>query len=555
MLFATSTAVTVYVKYTSLKVGKTGLTVTVSLVRDGTSIFTGSSATEVDSTNHPGLYSFSTTTGNTATQGSYAMSFHTADTTVDMQDFEDAFYCQSWINLINTALPNVAPGSNDGLPTADASNQVKANITAITSGIIAAASFASGALDAVWSTATRALTDKAGFALSSAGVQAIWDALTSALTTVNSIGKLLVTNIDATISSRLASASYTAPDNADIATILTRTDVATSTREAAATFGADTQAALTAQGYTTTRAGYLDVLNGIVQAIWDKATSALTTVGSIGKLLVTNIDTAISSRLATSGYTAPDNADIVTILTRTDVATSTRLATSGYTAPDNAGIATAVAGVSAIFARTDVATSTRLAAADVETLRGTSSNGNTSTTIKLNGGSSVDGLYNGQSVILISGTGQGQADRTITAYAGATGIATVTPAWVTIPDVTTGFVVSAMGGGGGGAAPSDPWLTMLPGSYTPGEAGYILPTRATLGAGSKAIPITIESGILPIDGVDVWATTDLGGSNVVARGQTDDFGLVTFYLDPGTFYVWIQLSGYQATNPQTLVVS
>lgn len=38
--------------------------------------------------------------------------------------------------------------------------------------------------------------------LAAAAVQAIWDALTSALTTVGSIGKLLVTDIDATISSR-----------------------------------------------------------------------------------------------------------------------------------------------------------------------------------------------------------------------------------------------------------------------------------------------------------------------------------------------------------------
>lgn len=58
------------------------------------------------------------------------------------------------------------------------------------------------------------VSDKTGFSLSSAGVQAIWDALTSALTTVGSIGKLLVDNINATISSRLASASYTAPPTA-----------------------------------------------------------------------------------------------------------------------------------------------------------------------------------------------------------------------------------------------------------------------------------------------------------------------------------------------------
>jgi hypothetical protein len=63
--------------------------------------------------------------------------------------------------------------------------------------------------DKVWSTATRALTDKANFTLSAAGIQAIWDALTSALTTVGSIGKLLVDNINATISSRMA--TYTQP--------------------------------------------------------------------------------------------------------------------------------------------------------------------------------------------------------------------------------------------------------------------------------------------------------------------------------------------------------
>ena len=44
--------------------------------------------------------------------------------------------------------------------------------------------------------------DKTGYSLSVAAIQAIWDALTSALTTANSIGKLLVDNINATISSR-----------------------------------------------------------------------------------------------------------------------------------------------------------------------------------------------------------------------------------------------------------------------------------------------------------------------------------------------------------------
>lgn len=50
--------------------------------------------------------------------------------------------------------------------------------------------------------------DKTGYTLSAAGIQAVWDALMSALTTVGSVGKLLADNLNATVSSRLPTASY-----------------------------------------------------------------------------------------------------------------------------------------------------------------------------------------------------------------------------------------------------------------------------------------------------------------------------------------------------------
>jgi hypothetical protein len=57
---------------------------------------------------------------------------------------------------------------------------------------------------------------------------------------------------------------------------------------------------------TASQAGdAMALTSGATQAIWDKLTSALTTVGSIGKLLVDNINATISSRLASSSYTAP----------------------------------------------------------------------------------------------------------------------------------------------------------------------------------------------------------------------------------------------------------
>lgn len=79
----------------------------------------------------------------------------------------------------------------------------------------------------VWTAATRTLT-AFSFAvdISAAAVTLIWDKLTSALTTVGSIGKLLVDNVNATISSR---SSHSAADvrtemdsnSADLNTIVT----------------------------------------------------------------------------------------------------------------------------------------------------------------------------------------------------------------------------------------------------------------------------------------------------------------------------------------------
>jgi hypothetical protein len=65
----------------------------------------------------------------------------------------------------------------------------------------------------------------------------------------------------------------------------------------------------------------------------------------------------------------------------------------------------------------------------------------------------------------------------------------------------------------------------------------------------------------PIEGVDVWATTDLGGANIVWRGTTDTFGVARDaankrpWLDAGIYYFWCQLAGYSFTNPDTEVVS
>lgn len=101
--------------------------------------------------------------------------------------------------------------------------------------------------------------------------------------------------------------------------------------------------------------------------VWNYLTSAATTSGSIGKLVADYLDEAVSSRLASSGYTAPANADIAaiksTVDTNLNATVSSRLATSGYTTPP-----TAAANASAVrtnlateLGRIDAAVSSRLA--------------------------------------------------------------------------------------------------------------------------------------------------------------------------------------------------
>jgi hypothetical protein len=69
--------------------------------------------------------------------------------------------------------------------------------------------------------------DAQTMSIAAAAIQAIWDRLTSALTTVGSIGKLLVDNINATISSRASQTSLDTLDDyvdTEVAAIKAKTD-------------------------------------------------------------------------------------------------------------------------------------------------------------------------------------------------------------------------------------------------------------------------------------------------------------------------------------------
>src|SRR4051812_3204894 len=145
--------------------GKTGLTPTLTLSKNAAAFAAaGGAVTEVGS----GWYSVALNTTDTNTLGDLA--YHATAAGADPTDWSDEITAKLLDDLMSTfTLP--------------------ANFSALSISAGGLVDILQTAADKVWLTAARALTDKAGFALSAAGVQAIWDALTSALTTVNSIGK------------------------------------------------------------------------------------------------------------------------------------------------------------------------------------------------------------------------------------------------------------------------------------------------------------------------------------------------------------------------------
>jgi hypothetical protein len=108
------------------------------------------------------------------------------------------------------------------------------------------------------------------------------------------------TKLDAAISTRLATAGYTAPNNAGIASILAAVD----TEIAAILAAVDTEvAAIKARtdNLPADTAAALTAISGYVDEIESRLTAGRAA-------LLDNLDAAISTRLAEAGYTAPPSA-------------------------------------------------------------------------------------------------------------------------------------------------------------------------------------------------------------------------------------------------------
>ena len=78
-----------------------------------------------------------------------------------------------------------------------------------------------------------------------------------------------------------------------------------------------------------------------------------------------------------------------------------------------------------------------------------------------------------------------------------------------------------------------------------------------IAAGGIATVVECKVGGVPVDGVEVWLTTDEAGANVVhGTIVSDAFGLANFgVIDSGTYFVWRQIAGMDFSNPQSITVS
>lgn len=446
---------------------KTGLTVTVNISKAGGSFgAAGGTVTEVAN----GWYKCALTTTDTNTLGDLA--FHCTATGADPTQFKE-----------QVVAVDVGDAAAFGLSRLDAAVSSRSTLTAAN----------------------------------------VWDALTSGLTTANSIGKRLADDVDATISSRLATSGYAAPPSA---------------ASISSTVWAETTRALTDKaGFALSAAG--------VQAIWDALTSALTTVGSVGKRIADDLDATVSSRLASAGYTAPDNAGISTLTGRLTAGRATNLdnldaavsSRSSHTAADvwasatrtlsafafsvtvgtnndKTGYGLSAAAVQAIW---DALTSALSTANSVGKLIVDNLNATVSSRLASASYTAPPTVAQVADQVWDEGlSGHLTAGSTGEALNGAGGGGTP-PTSAEIADaVWDELIAGHLGAGSTGAqltsaaSAGDPWSTPLPGPYAPGTAGDLLGNRLFLDAAEVTVssPVSANGTRIELVRGSAYATAD-----------------------------------------------
>jgi hypothetical protein len=318
---ATAYTLTAFMTDTDHVTGKTGLTLTITASKAGAA-FASITPTVTELAN--GWYTLSLTASHTDTLGDLAL--HITASGADATDL----LLQVRANVLGDTLPANVTTWLGAVPNALQGGRVDSYLGAAAAGVIAAASFAANALDAVWSSATRLLTAGTNIVLAK-GVG------------VTGFNDLSAAAVNAEADTALADVGLTG-------TITGRIDAAISSRSSHT-------AADVAAGVTSDHGAGSYVRN-------TEPASAATIASQVRTELTTElarVDAAISSRLAAGTYTAPDNASITAIKAKTD-----NLPSDPADASDIA-IATNLlaSGISAVKAKTDALPAAPAATGDI----------------------------------------------------------------------------------------------------------------------------------------------------------------------------------------------
>jgi hypothetical protein len=110
--------------------------------------------------------------------------------------------------------------------------------------------------------------------------------------------------------------------------------------------------------------------------------------------------------------------------------------------------------------------------------------------------------------------------------------------------------------GGVGVASFEAKWTGVDGQTVSGSEFVNVDVSGLGGSGSITYELTVKSSGTPVAGVECWVSTDSAGTNVVAGTlTTNDFGVVTFLLDAGTYYLWRDSTTHTFPKPTTITVS
>lgn len=331
-------------------------------------------------------------------------------------------------------------------------------------------------------------------------------------------------------------------------------------------------------------------------AIWNQLLTAITTAGSIGKLIKDYLDAAISSRgTLTAGQVRTELAtELARILKGLPDAIpgqngglpTTNGTKINQTADLTAGQSIGVSGDLSATMKTSVQTAadaavtanTKIGAIEADTNELQTNQGNwlTATGFSTHSAADVKAALEaeGSKLSLV----QAQTDKMT--FNGSNEIAASATLALTESDIAA--IVSGVVTGGVASASAVEVIAGEVGQLSVDvaavqnsidELGFTLsaedieeivagivaaPEISRLAEGTGSVQYTyavLGPGDVPIPNARVSVYSNSGLTMLVARGTTNDFGIKVFYLDPGTYYFVVRATGWDFENPDMEVVS